>query len=416
MFLDAWDYLPKILAPNVSTGNVDSKNLTERCMIIGYPRKKYKIWGMVRDKKYSVALSLIDQLGNQTYKRLIDFFGSAKEVFKAPLTFLTKKGKLQPKLANIIIKERNTLLEKAHRVILNHKKKGCHIITYEDNHYPNHLRHTYSPPPVLYLSRDFNLNRRRCIAIVGTRSASSYGKNFAHKMVKELAPYGITVVSGLAYGIDIQAHEAALQAQLPTIAVLAGGINRVYPFDHQQQAETISKRGCLISEEPLDVRPSKHHFPIRNRIIAGLSDVVVIVEAGIKSGALITAKYANDFNREVTALPGNIGNKQSEGCHHLIKTHQAHLLTGAEDIAYLMNWKKVTAEEEDDVVTPIPMKDLCEEERTVVQKLQQSNMMTLENLSDTTRIALPILTTMMMELEMKQVVAPQGGGKYALVA
>ena len=165
------------------------------------------------------------------------------------------------------------------------RKKNIGVIAYGDSTYPRRLGHIYSPPKILYVSNGGrHLNDRRMVAVVGTREATPYGKKFVKKLIRELQPYGATIVSGLAYGIDICAHQAALGEGLPTVAVIGSGLDMIYPSSHTQHIDAINQNGCVVTEHPLGTKAEKHHFPIRNRIIAGLVDVVVVVEGGMKSG------------------------------------------------------------------------------------------------------------------------------------
>ncbi|MGB0356928.1 MAG: DNA-processing protein DprA, partial [Cytophagales bacterium] len=293
---------------------------------------------MEKEDHYAMALSRIKNVGNRTYKSLVDFFGSAEAVLNAPFRAL-KTNFSTKNIAFNIKTEARGLMVQATQDISKCKAAGISIIPYGDKRYPHRLKHIYDPPSLLYSLGAFDLNKKKMVAIVGTRNASSYGERFVRELVAQLSTCrDLVVVSGLAAGIDICAHRAALAYGLPTVAVTATGLDTTYPSVHKKEAGEISRQGCVLSEHPLGVKVEKYCFPIRNRIIAGLVDAVIVVEAGEKSGALITARYANEFNRDVFAVPGKITSAHSKGCHHLIKTHQAHMITSAQDLSYIMNW------------------------------------------------------------------------------
>jgi len=193
-------------------------------------------------------------------------------------------------------------------------------------------------PCLLYIRGTLNLNRERFLGIVGTRKATAYGKRFVSTFVNELIPYGPVIVSGLAYGIDIQAHKSALEAGLPTVAVLGSGLDKIYPWGHFDTAMKMLGNGALITEKPFGTMPDAHHFPARNRIIAGLCDALVVAEASDKGGALITADIASSYNRDIFAVPGNIDSPYSAGCNRLIRNQKAQLLTAARELEWHLNW------------------------------------------------------------------------------
>jgi DNA processing protein len=209
-----------------------------------------------------------------------------------------------------------------------------------DNKYPRRLLHCYDSPTVLYFKGDADLNTSIVVAIIGTRSHSEYGKQFTEKLIKDLAPYHILVVSGLAFGIDSLAHKIALKNNLSTIGVLAHGLDTMYPAEHAALAREMISRGGILTEFRSQTKPDKHNFPIRNRIVAGMSDAIVVIETGIKGGSMITAELANGYNKDVFAIPGKTTDQKSTGCNELIKKNKAILLTDAMQLADLMGWDR----------------------------------------------------------------------------
>jgi DNA processing protein len=220
------------------------------------------------------------------------------------------------------------------------QRSGIHVITLQDDEYPANLRHIDAPPPLLYLRGEFQPSDLWAVGVVGTRRASVYGREVAHTVCRELAAQGITIVSGLAMGIDTVAHRAALEAGGRTFAVLGSSVDQIYPPENRGLAQQIMEQGAIISEYPLGTRPDAGNFPPRNRIISGLSKGVVIVEAGVRSGALITARFAAEQGRDVFAVPGSILHPGSAGCNALIQQGATPLLAAA-DVLNQLNLEHV---------------------------------------------------------------------------
>ncbi len=284
---------------------------------------------MEDNKIYWLALSLVQGVGAILFKRLIEAFGSPRNVFEASPEALQQVEGVGAKTAYHIkaffktdtLRKQLQLLEK-HRV---------HFVTFNDSSYPELLRNIFDPPPVLYVKGTFSERDRLAVAVVGSRKSSSYGRLTAEKICVDLVSRGVTIVSGLARGIDSFAHRGALKGGGRTIAVLGNGVDYIYPRENRKLYEEIVEKGAVISEFPLGTPPDRKNFPVRNRIISGLSLGVVVVEASDQSGALITADQALEQGREVLAIPGNISSYTSRGTHRLIK-QGAKLVETAEDI------------------------------------------------------------------------------------
>ena len=289
-----------------------------------------------QEKLYQLALNRIKGVGCMLFKQLIGQFGSAQEVFRSSKRKLSQVPGVGAQIANEILKK--DTLAAAEAILLQHEQERVAIISYQDDNYPQRLQQINDAPPLLYFRGKANLNAPKVISIVGTRKATEYGKKVVEELIEALTTYNVLIVSGLAYGIDIHAHKTALKYNLSTLAVVAGGIDVIYPLVHTRTALAMMNQGGLVSEYKLQTQPEAHQFPERNRIIAGMSDATIVIEAGQKSGALITANFANDYSREVFAVPGSIHTTYSKGCNYLVKTHQANILTSASDIAYIMNW------------------------------------------------------------------------------
>ena len=283
-----------------------------------------------------LALHLVPGIGDYLIKQLVSYCGSAENVFKTP------KGKLLkiPGIGGVTaeaIKTENTLHE-AEKEFKKAEKEDVEILFYTDKKFPSRLKAIDDSPSLLYVKGNTNLNQAKIVAIVGTRQATAYGKEMVDRIVEGLVPHQALIVSGLAYGIDVQAHKQALKHNLSTVGILGSGMDVIYPAAHKDIARKMLDYGGLITENRFGTQPDAHNFPARNRIIAGLCDALIIVEAAAKGGALITAEIANSYNKDVFAVPGNIGQTYSEGCNKLIKINKAHLLASTKDLEYIMNW------------------------------------------------------------------------------
>lgn len=285
---------------------------------------------------HNVALTLIKGVGHITAKSLFAHFGSAEDVF----TPSTKELMQVPGIGEITaVNIRNTdALENAEQQLKFLEKHNIQVLFFTDDRYPYRLRHCVDAPILLYYRGTADLNHPRIVSVVGTRRATDYGKRICRQLAEVLQPYGVLIVSGLAYGIDIAAHKESLAQQIPTVGVLGHGLDRIYPHLHQDVAHKMTLNGGLLTEFPLYTMPDREHFPMRNRIIAGIADATVVVEATIKGGALITAEIANSYSRDVYTFPGRINDEYSEGCNFLVKTNRAALLSKPKDLLYYLGW------------------------------------------------------------------------------
>ncbi|HWP84761.1 MAG TPA: DNA-processing protein DprA [Terriglobia bacterium] len=269
-----------------------------------------------QERLHWLALRFVPGLGQRMALRLVDCLGSATAVFQASSTELESLG-----MASHVVRSlaTGTVFEAALKEAEQARQQGAALLTIRDEAYPPLLREIFDPPLTLYYRGNPALLREPAVAIVGSRRPTAYGRGVAQRLAQDLAARGLTVISGLARGIDSAAHEGALAAKGKTIAVLGSGIDVAYPTENKKLYETIAAQGLLLSEFPLGTFPAPQNFPIRNRIISGLSLGVVVVEAAQYSGSLITARLALEQNREVFAVPGSITNKNSWGPHILIK-------------------------------------------------------------------------------------------------
>ena len=297
-------------------------------------RASVVVYIAMNDTERLIVLNMVDDIGSVRTQGLLKYFGSLENIFKADEVQLKKVKGISPLITSKIpqaIKEIN--LKKELDLI---KKHGVKVVTFLDQDYPENLKNIYDPPVVLYIKGKILPEDKLAVAIVGSRLASFYGIETAEKFGFELASHGITIVSGLARGIDSSSHKGALKAKKRTIAVLGSGVANIYPEEHKDLADKISESGAVISEFPMFTRPDKGNFPKRNRIISGLSLGVICVEAAEKSGALITCDCALEQGREVFAVPGKVDSMTSKGTNKLIK-QGAKLALGVEDILEELN-------------------------------------------------------------------------------
>lgn len=287
---------------------------------------------------HQIALSLIPSVGPVNARKLLQHFGDPIKIFESGRQRLQAETGMSSAMAAEICSPSSLLLaEKQIRFL---EKQGCKVLFFDQPDYPTRLRYCHDAPILLYSRGCSPLNHTRIISIVGSRKASPYGLSSCATMLEELQDYNIMVISGLAYGIDIQAHRCCLQLGIPTAAVVGHGLEMIYPAAHRKTAEAMLEIGGLISEFPFQTACRPENFPKRNRIIAGLADLTLVVEAAVKGGALITADLANSYDREVYALPGRLNDHYSAGCNHLIQTNQAILFQETAEMMAQMGWSK----------------------------------------------------------------------------
>ncbi len=290
---------------------------------------------------YTLALMKVEGVGDIIAKKLINHCGSAQKVFEAKPNQLSQIDGVGSVLINNL--KNKTVFESAEKEIKFIQKNNIETAFFQDKNYPEKLKHCIDSPVLLFTSGSINLESKKIISIVGTRQISPYGIEFCKKLIADLAPLDPVIVSGFAYGVDIVAHQAAMDHGLQTIGIVAHGLNQIYPKPHTKFVASVEKNGGFMTEFWSHTNPDKENFVRRNRIVAGISEATIVVESAEKGGSLITANLANDYNRDVFALPGRISDKMSHGCNNLIKAQKANLLTSAADIVYMLNWDINTA-------------------------------------------------------------------------
>jgi DNA processing protein len=359
---------------------------------------------MAKDFFHGLALSLTPGVGGILMKRLLDRFKTPEAVFQAPLNELLKIEGLGERVAKEI--QRGPMEKRVERELSLLKKVGGSLITIQDESYPKRLKEIYDPPPLLYVRGELKEEDELAVAIVGSRKTTPYGRWATEKMSQELARQGITVVSGMARGIDSFAHWGALSGGGRTIAVLGCGVDVIYPRENRSLFNKMIDQGAVVSEFPMGSPPEGGHFPKRNRIISGLSIGVVVVQASMESGSLITANYALEQGREVFAVPGNVGSASSRGTHQLIK-EGAKLVESAEDILeeILPQWRK---EREVPQKGEGPVQALNEEERILYDHLGETPLH-IDVLIRETQFDPGKVSSLLLNLELRGVISQWPG-------
>ena len=362
--------------------------------------------------KYYIALEQIQGVGSILAKRLIAYCGSAEAVFSQKQQALEKIPGVGSMLAREIVHQ--TALQRAEQELKYLEKHHILALCYTDNNYPERLRQCDDGPTVLFVKGNVCFNQQKFISIVGTRHATPYGNEVCKNIIAQLASHDqkIVIVSGLAYGIDICAHRAALQNGLETIAVMATGLDKTYPTAHKTYAHQISEQGACVSDFLSGTDLDRKHFLKRNRIIAGLSDATLIVESGIKGGALVTADIASSYNRDVLAVPGRVGDTYSEGCNALIRQNKAALVETANDIEYILGWENTL---EQTVPTQFSLfNNLSDEEQIVLDVLKKTESENIDIISSATNIPMARLSSILLNMEFNGIVKTLPGKQYAI--
>jgi DNA processing protein len=356
----------------------------------------------VEEKAYWIALNKVAGIGAVRMAALLSQCGSAEAVWRASIHDLKAAGIDRRTQENLLQARRELDIEAEWERIL---RAGVQVITLVDDDYPENLHQIDNPPPLLYVRGRIEPNDTWAVAIVGTRRASVYGREVAHSLSRDLAANGITVVSGLALGVDTVAHRSTLENDGRTLAVLGSSVDQLYPPENRGLAQEIANQGALISEYPLGTRPDANNFPARNRIISGLSRAVVIVEAGERSGALITAKFAADQGRDLFAVPGSILHPGSTGCNTLIQQGAIPLL-GVNDILEHLNLEQARSQQAARAVIPADP-----QEASLLRHLNHDPLH-LDDLVRQSALPTPQVAGLLMLMELKGLVRQVGTLSY----
>jgi len=356
--------------------------------------------------KYWLAWNKIPEIGPKRFYKLLKYFGTVRNAWEAKSGEISKILNLTSKISSKISEEKNNIIpEQELDLVRKHKIK---VLTIEDKYYPENLKTIHYPPPVLYFKGTIVKTDKNSISIVGSRKATYYGKMVAEKLSKDLALAGLTIISGMARGIDTAAHKGALSVNNRTIAVLGCGIDYIYPPENRKLSQEIEESGAVLSEFPLSTLPERQNFPRRNRIISGLSLGTVVVEAAEKSGALITADFALDQGREVFAIPGNINSPLSNGSHNLIK-QGAKLVNNYRDILeeIHMAFPQKTCER----ATPEKDISLSEEEK-ILYRLITKEPIQIDEIIEISKLPVGKVSEILLNLELKDIIKEIEGKRF----
>lgn len=364
---------------------------------------------MSDDLLYTIALTKVPKVGYKLSKTLISYSGSAEKVFQTKGQVLKKIPGIGEQVARNILNFSN--FDAAEKDLAFCQKHEIEILRYTDDQYPQRLLHHEDSPTLLFYRGVANLNKDRMLAIVGTRSPTVRGKHMTQKIVEELKAYNVTVVSGLAYGIDAAAHRAALEHQIPTIGVLGNGIDRIYPSAHTKLSKEMMNTGGILSQFAIGSKPDRENFPMRNKVVAGMCDAVIVVESAVSGGSIITAEFANHYNKDVFAIPGRISDEKSAGCNRLIRIHKANLLESAADIAYIMRWESGSTQV---VQRSLDFTELSENQSNILKYLKEKESANTDDMHLDLQLSLSELANLLLELELKGIIISHPGKRYSL--
>lgn len=359
---------------------------------------------------YTIALTQVNGIGAVQAKQLIELFGTAEAVFKAPVKALAAIEGFGELKAYAIKKfsDFKSIEEEIEFCHFHHINTLC----ISDEAYPKRLLNCFDAPTVLYYRGTADLNTARIISIVGTRLNSDYGKQLTEQIVKELAAQNVLILSGMAFGIDAIAHKAAMQNDLATVGVLAHGLDTIYPAQHTNLAKEMLNNGGLLTEFPRFTKPDKHNFPRRNRIVAGMADGTIVIETAEKGGSMITAELTYDYNRDLFAVPGRVTDSKSMGCNKLIQQNKAAIFTTTGQMMEVLGWqqKKITAKKQREMFV-----ELSADEQAIVTILQSKETVHIDEIYLSSKLSSSSVAVAMLNLELQNILMCLPGKMYRLM-
>ncbi|WP_103726008.1 DNA-processing protein DprA [Flavobacterium croceum] len=362
---------------------------------------------------YTLALLKIEGIGDIMAKKLISHCGSAQEVFQCSAEQLKKiDGVGTILIKNLANKHVFHLAQKELEYITS---ENIQVSYFFDDDYPEKLKHCIDAPVLLFYTGTIDWQNQKIISIVGTRQITSYGIDFCKNFIADIAPYKPIIVSGFAYGVDIWAHQCAMDFGLQTIGVLAHGLNQIYPKTHKKYVSKMEQNGGFITEFWSNTNPDKENFVKRNRIVAGIAEATLVIESADKGGSLITAAIANDYNRDVFAVPGRSTDKYSQGCNMLIKTQQAHLITSASDMVYILNWEHDAVVENKKVIQKQLFVELSSDEQKIYEYLQKNGKQLLDVIALDCEMPIFKISSILLTMELKGVIKPLPGKLFEAI-
>lgn len=366
---------------------------------------------MNNDLLYQIALTKVEHIGDVHAKVLVNHYRSAEEIFRVKTRELEKLEGIGKIRAESI--KRFKQFDECEKEIQFIKKNGINPVFFTDENYPKRLLHCYDSPALLYNKGNADLNACRMISVVGTRNHSEYGKSVCQQFINELKNHNVTIVSGLAYGIDTIAHKSALENDLPTIAVMAHGLDRIYPDANSNLAKNIMQHGGLLTEFTSGTKPDKQNFPIRNRITAALCDALIVIETGIKGGSLITAEIAFSYNKDVMAFPGRSVDLKSAGCNALIKNQKAILIENTSDFLQIMGWnmsKNKNSQKQRSLFI-----ELSQPEKTIVKMIEENQEVHIDHIIARSALSYSTVAGALLNLEINGLIVTIPGNRYRIL-
>ncbi|MFI5149318.1 MAG: DNA-processing protein DprA [Bacteroidia bacterium] len=358
---------------------------------------------------YRIALTLLPGIGDITAKKLLAHYGSAAEIFRSKKEELRKVHGIGARHAKAIIN--HTVFQRAEMELRFVEAEGIQTFFYQDENYPERLKQCADGPLLIYYKGTANPDQQKVLSIVGTRKATSYGVDRCNELIRDLAEWNPLIVSGLAYGIDICAHRACMAYKMETIAVLAHGLDSVYPVLHRSAAERIKELGGLLCDYPSGTKAEMENFPRRNRIVAGLCDALIVIESAPDGGSMITADIANSYDREVFAFPGRTTDTLSLGCHKLIKQNKAALIENAADLVRMLSWDVVRK------ARPVQQElftALGPEEKQIAEVMRMKGELHIDTLSVLTSIPMSRISSLLLHMEFAGALRSLPGKRYRL--
>lgn len=360
---------------------------------------------------FQIALQLVPGIGPKQSRSLIRHFNDAKLIFKAKASSLEKVSGIGKARAEAILNFRDfSRVEKELKFL---QRYQITPLIHGKIAYPSRLIHCEDAPQLLYYKGNADLNINRTLAIIGTRSPTEYGKAFTKELIDQLQVYQPLIISGLAYGIDTIAHKSAVKSGMGTVGILAHGLDRIYPAENKNLAKAMLEKGGLLTEFMSGNLPDACNFPMRNRIIAGIADAVIVIETGNKGGSMITADIANSYNKDVFALPGRAIDEKSMGCNLLIRENKATLFTNAADIAALLNWD-LQDEDRHRKKPAMLFPELSTDEQLVVDQIRNRGPVHIDALTALTKLKNSVIAAILLNLELQSVIRQLPGRYFAL--
>lgn len=368
---------------------------------------------MHQELQYQIGLTLIEGIGDVNAKSLLAYCGSASAIFNQKKSQLQKIPGIGEILAKSVVASKDVLLRAEEEMEFIEKYK-IKPIFFTEEEYPERLKYCSDSPILLYYKGKADLNAEKIIGVVGTRKPSEYGKEKTIELINDLSETGALIISGLAYGVDVYAHKAALDNNLNTVGVLAHGLDRIYPQLHDKIAKRMINHGGLLTDFMSGTNPDAVNFPKRNRIVAGLCDALVVVESKRTGGSLITATIANSYNKDVFAFPGRAGDSLAEGCNGLIKRNRAVLIENAADLLDAMGWLEADKKPAKSKQIPLQL-NLSDEEKRIMVVLASKRAVHMDEICQTTQMPISSVSAVLLQLEFSNLVKSKPGKLFELI-